>query len=66
MAGINWVVPLNRKYDISLSISWWNLLNRLEVRKSFYFNREAFSMNDEIVFSYILSFFLYQIRIHNI
>ena len=55
MAGIGWVVPLIKEYDVSLTFNWWNPLNKIEIRKSFYFNREAINQDTEIIFSYILS-----------
>lgn len=56
MTGIGWTVPLCKKYDICLSFSWWNPLNKIEFRKSFYFNRENMESTGEIIFSYILAF----------
>ena len=56
MTGIGWVVPLSKKLDISLTFNWWKPWDKIEFRKSFYFNREALRQDTEIVFSYILAF----------
>ena len=56
MAGIGWIIPLSKKLDISLALNWWKPWNKIELRRSFYFNREALEQDTEVVFSYVLAF----------
>lgn len=56
MAGIGWVLPLGRNYEISLKLSWWKPWDKIEIRRSFYFNRLALKRSSEVALSYIIAF----------
>ena len=59
-----WRVNLTKNFDAYVNVSWWNLLNKIEVRRSFLAEREGLYDPNVSFISLVIAFLFFKIEFH--